>query len=119
MSPTYRDNQINVINHLAYRSHEPNRRDVVAIRTTGTSILLLKRIVGLPGETIEFVDGKLLVNGIELDEPYVKHECNWNMPPRKLFDDEFFVVGDNRSMSMANHDFGMAPRERIMGRILL
>jgi signal peptidase I len=119
MSPTYRDNQINVVNHLAYATRPPQRGDVVAIRTTGPQILLLKRIIAMPGETVEFISGKVFINGAPLDEPYVKHDCFWDMPPRRLIEDEYFVVGDNRSMNIALHDHGVASRERIMGKILL
>jgi len=119
MMPTYRENQVSVVNHLAYHWNTPQRGDVVAIRFSGPSVLLMKRVVGLPGETIAFDDGKLLINGIELEEPYVKHPCRWDMPPAKLDPDEYFVVGDNRAMRIEDHEFGRAPRDRIMGKVLL
>ena len=119
MIPTYRENQISVVNHLAYRWGEPRRGDVIAIRFSGPSILLMKRVVGLPGETVAFNNGKLLINGMELEEPYVKNPCLWEMPPEKLDPDEYFVVGDNRVMRIEDHEFGRAPRNRIMGKVLL
>ena len=119
MLPTYRDNQINVVNHLAYRWHEPQRGDVVAIRHSGTTVLLMKRIVALPGETVAFRGGKLLVNGTEQSEPYVRLKCSWQMPPVQLGANEFFVVGDNRSMLIEDHYFGSATRDRIIGKVLL
>ena len=72
MLPTYHDGQINFLNRLAYLRHEPQRGDVVGIRYSGDSILLLKRIVGLPGEEVSFDEGKLFINGKPLEEPYVK-----------------------------------------------
>src|SRR5882672_4882194 len=56
MQPTYKDQSINFLNRLAYLTHEPRRGDVVSIRYAGPHLLLMKRIVGLPGETIEFVN---------------------------------------------------------------
>src|SRR5262245_20586442 len=54
MLPTYRNGQINFLNRLAYRRHPPERGDIVGIRYSGEHVMLLKRIVGLPGETIAF-----------------------------------------------------------------
>lgn len=121
MLPTYRDGGINFINRLAYWRHEPQRGDVVAVRYSGRSMMLMKRVVGLPGETIEFVDGRLVVNGHFLNEPYVKFDCDWNVRPEhyQLGDDEYYVVGDNRSMPYEMHTKGAARRERILGRVVL
>ena len=54
MLPTYRENRVNFVNRLAYIYSKPKRGDVVAIRLAGPSIMYMKRIVGLPGETVEF-----------------------------------------------------------------
>ena len=81
----------------------------------------VKYVVALPGETIEFVDGRILINGRFLDEPYLKNECDWNVKPEHstMRDDEYYVVGDNRSMPFELHYQGGARRERILGRIML
>ncbi len=63
MLPTYKERDINIINRLAYKIGDPQRGDVVAIRMAGEHIMLLKRVVGLPGETIAFRRGRLLING--------------------------------------------------------
>ena len=57
MLPTYKDHGVNFVNRLSYSFQEPRRGDVVAIRTTGVSIMYMKRIIGLPGEAIEFRRG--------------------------------------------------------------
>jgi signal peptidase I len=119
MLPAYRDGSVNFINRLAYRSHDPRRGDVVGIRFSGNSVMLLKRVVGLPGENVSFSGGRLLINGLPQGEPYLKWPCDWNRPPRLLGPDEFFVVGDNRTMPMQDHQFGAAERRRIVGRIVL
>ena len=81
--------------------------------------MLLKRIIGLPGETISFVDGRVNVNGQTLDEPYEKGPCHWNTDPVTLEPDEYFFVGDNRSMPKEEHTFGRTVRGRIVGKALL
>jgi signal peptidase I len=119
MMPTYHAGRINFVNRLAYRRREPQRGDVVSIRYSGYHLMLMKRVVGLPGETVEFIDGSLVVNGEKVAEPYVQYPCNWNRLPQKLGPDEYFVVGDNRAMRIEDHKFGAATRERIVGKVLL
>ncbi len=120
MFPAYKDGHINFINRLAYAFHEPRRGDVVGIRLApGESIMYLKRVVGLPGELIGFHQGHVVVNGEELSEPYLVERSDWEISPVKVGADEYFVVGDNRSMNKADHTFGRALRQRIVGKILL
>jgi len=119
MLPTYKENRINFVNCLAYTFHPPQRGDVVAIRYSGRSIMLCKRIVGLPGEVVAFHNGHIEINGEVLDEPYVKSRCNWEHAPERLGSKEYYVVGDNRSMDFELHTKGIADRDRIVGRILL
>jgi len=119
MAPTYKDGRVNFINRLAYRKHDPQRGDVVGVRFAGPSIMLLKRIVGLPGERIGFSEGYVTVNGKALDEPYLLWASKWEREPVELAPDEFFVVGDNRTMPMKDHTFGIAKRERILGKLML
>jgi signal peptidase I len=123
MTPTYANHSVNFVNRLSYLRHEPQRGDVVGIRLTppnGSSphIMYLKRIIGLPGEVISFVDGHPCINGQPLDEPYEKGACDWSMAPVTLSSDEFFVVGDNRSMPKEEHVLGKAERSRIVGQAL-
>ncbi len=122
MLPTYKDHGVNFVNRLAYLWHEPRRGDVVAIRmsdTSGLSIMYMKRVVGLPGETVAFADGHVLINGRILNEPYLKYPCDWDRDPVTLNSSQFFVVGDNRSMPQRDHTFGRADRRQIVGKVLL
>jgi signal peptidase I len=137
MMPTYKDRSVNFVNRLAYLRHEPQRGDVVSIRfdrpETNAPIdvqltaewlktphaMLLKRIIGLPGETVGFENGHAIINGEVLDEPYEKTPCDWNRPPIKVGPNEYFVVGDNRTMPWEGHVFGRAQRAQIVGKIVL
>jgi signal peptidase I len=121
MLPTAKESQVKFLYRLAYLFHEPRRGDVVAIRFTGESILLMKRIVGMPGEKVEFVEGRLHINGQPKNEPYIKRPYTWNFVPdnSQLGPDEYYVVGDNRTMPEENHTKGIARRTKIVGRVLL
>jgi len=72
-------------------------------------------VVALEGESVEFREGKLWIDGKELEEPYVQYPCDWNLPPRQVERECVYVVGDNRSMPIENHYFGQTPVRRIMG----
>ena len=119
MLPTYKESGVNFLNRLAYVWSEPKRGEVVGIRLAGYHIMFLKRIIGLPGETVAFHEGHAIINGVILDEPYVKNPCDWERSPVTLGADEYFFVGDNRSMPQSEHTFGKGQRGRIVGRILL
>ena len=116
MVPTYAEGQLLWVNRLAYRFGTPVRRgDVVAITLRSGEAVLVKRIVGLPGERIRIVEGQVLINGQPLDEPYCVYRLPWNILEAQLGPDEIFVVGDNRSMKERFHDFGRASTSRILG----
>lgn len=120
MLPTYKSGSVNCLNCLAYSFHEPRRGDVVGIRLrAGRHIMYMKRIVGLPGETVAFRHGRLLINGKPRYEPYLRTPCDWDTPPQVLGGDEYFVVGDNRSMPAADHTKGKVERKYIVGKVLL
>ncbi len=124
MLPTYQNDSVNFVNRLAYLWHPPRRGDVVGIRLSSPgimppSIMYLKRDVGLPGETVIFVNGRVLIDGQLLKEPYVKYSCDWNLPPVKLGPNQYFVVGDNRSMPSEYHVFGKVLRDHIVGKAIL
>jgi signal peptidase I len=115
MEPTYHNGGFNFCWRLHYLFSKPKRNEVVAIRFTGRHVMLLKRVVALEGEWVEFRDGKLLINGKELDEPYIRYPCNWNLSPRQVEVNCVYVVGDNRNMPVENHYFGQTSIRRIMG----
>jgi signal peptidase I len=119
MSPTYKDRRVNFVNRLAYLFHEPRRGDVVAIRLSGISVMYMKRIIGLPGETVAFHDGRAYINGQPLQEPYVTYPSSWEQEAQHLGPNQYYFVGDNRSMPQADHTQGKADRERIVGKVLL
>jgi len=125
MEPTYHNHAVNCVNRLAYLRHEPQRGDVVAIRFAAEdsfstpSEMLMKRIIGLPGETVWFHGGHVYINGQLLDEPYLKNPCDWEHEAIQCGTNQYYVVGDNRSMPFTYHTQGRAYREQIMGKLFL
>ena len=120
MWPTYKDKSWNFANRLSYLWQSPQRGDVVCVQfTAGRHVMLLKRIVALPGDTVAFRGGRLFVNGQPVPEPYVKTDCDWEEAEQRLGPGEYYVVGDNRGMPAEDHWHGVADDWRIVGKVLL
>ncbi len=115
MAPTYKDGGFNFCFRLKYLFSKPSRGDVVVIRFAGKKVMLLKRVVATAGEVVAFEKGNLFVNGEIVDESYVKYRSDWQLFPRKVKSNNIYVVGDNRGVPMALHDFGQTPYDRVMG----
>lgn len=120
MLPTFQEGSIHLIHRLAYRSHHPPARgDIVGIRTSGETVMYIKRIIGLPGETLAIREGTVLIDGKPLEEPWVHPRRRpWNRSPRTLGTNQFFVIGDNRSMNQEQHEFGAIDGSRIIGKVI-
>lgn len=115
MEPTHGDGSVNLCWRLRYAWSEPQVGDVVMVRFAGTRVMLLKRVVALAGDTVEFRQGRLVVNGQERPEPYVRYRGTWNLAPRTVDPGNVYVVGDNRGMSLEEHLFGQTSVRRIVG----
>jgi signal peptidase I len=112
MAPTYRDGSYNFVNKLAYSRTPPQRGDVIALEAEGE--LLLKRIVGVPGEKVSIHNGELRVNGKDLKDSFAMLRIPWEMSAASLGPDEYFVIGDNRSTSV----FCKIHKNQILGKII-
>ena len=115
MEPTYTNGGVNFCWRLQYIFSEPTRYDVVLVRLAGRKVMLLKRVVAVAGEFVEFRHGELFVDGAKVDEPYMRYPCNWNLEPRQVEAGCVYVVGDNRSEPMERHYFGQVSLNRIIG----
>lgn len=81
-----------------------------------TTPAYIKRVIGLPGETLEVRDGKVWINGKALEESaYIKEPPVYDMPPVKIPENNFFMMGDNRNNSMDSHVWGTLPTKNIIG----
>lgn len=96
MEPTCHDGQLGLINSLAYVWHPPRRGDIVGFRLDNEKQIIIKRVIGLPGEQIAFHTGTVLINGEKLSEPYLTGQGAWEWPEETLGRNTYFVSGDNR-----------------------
>ena len=110
MVPSYYDGQPTYINKLAYWSRAPHRGDVVGVRVGRD--FYIKRIIGVPGDKIEFNRGVVVVNGTPLIEPYVERPLLWWLRPVHLGANDYFVMGDNRTSST----LGAVTKAKIVGK---
>jgi signal peptidase I len=121
MSPTLETGQMVLVNRMAYLFGRPERGDVVVLRDPGgQNESLIKRVVGLPGEQIEILAGTVYINGIEMQEPYLRNYCELGCDNVwRLASDEYFVLGDNRPFSRDSSKFGPIKYHLIMGKAWL
>lgn len=121
MAPTYVEGQKIWLNRISLWRRPPERGEVVGIQKPGSPVLLLKRVIAVPGESVAIRRGHVIINGELLDEPYVKNPAPWNWPTnaaaRTVGNDEYLVIGDNRSMHQDLHEWGLARRSEIIGRV--
>lgn len=97
---------------------DPERFDVVICHYPGRGgTNFVKRVVGLPGDTVEIRDGYLYVNGVKYEEDYLTHRPDYSMSAYTVPENMFFVLGDNRSNSNDSHLIGPIPREMIVGHV--
>lgn len=119
MEPTVHDGSWRAINLLRYRWAEPRRGDVVCIRLAGRHVTYVKRVLAGPGDRISFEQGRLIVNGTPVPEPYVHlHGGDWQLDETIVNENRWFVAGDNRSMPAHQHVAGVVERRRIIGSLL-
>ena len=120
MEPNLHTDQRLVVEKVSYRLHGPRRGDIVVFSMPQQSEeLLIKRVIGLPGETVEIHDGKVYINGTLLDEPYLTQETRGRFGPIVIPPLHVFVLGDNRSFSNDSRAFDAVPIENILGRAWL
>jgi len=134
MAPTLKVNDRVLVNKLSYDLHDVNRGDLIVFENPGdagtTTKDLIKRVIGLPGETVEARNGRVLINGQELAEPYIERDvetrgaiCQTETMPGCVGQDKivvppdtYFVMGDNRANSRDSRFIGPIPGSRIIGR---
>lgn len=124
MEPSFHSQEYLVVDKLRYRLGEPTRGDVVVFRAPEDMTQnYIKRVVGLPGETVTIKGNQLFINGEQLTEAYLDEaleKLNGNFTlETSLEDGEYFVLGDNRDHSSDSRRWGALPRENILGKAVL
>ncbi len=120
MEPNLEEGERLLVSKVSYSLHEPERGDVVVfISPKSQQVDFIKRIIALPGETVEVENGAVYINGHQLDEPYIKQLPKYSLEPRQVPEDEYFVLGDNRNNSNDSHNGWTVPRQEIVGKAWL
>ena len=119
MQPTLKQGYLLVVNKLAYRWGEPKRGDIIVFHHAGIENQdYIKRIIGLPGDTVEVSGGIVTVNGTPLTEPYIKEMPRYTLT-EKVPAGKLFVLGDNRNQSDDSHTWGFVDMEWVVGKAFL
>ncbi|CCQ64475.1 signal peptidase I [Crocosphaera watsonii] len=122
MEPTLEINDRLIIEKMSYRFREPVRGDVVvfnpteALKAQDFNDAFIKRIIGLPGETVLVREGKVYVNGEQITEKYIAEDPNYDYGPVVVPEGEYLVLGDNRNNSYDSHYWGFVPKDKIIGK---
>lgn len=113
MVPTLKDNDIMFLDKFSYHFNDIERFDIVVCKDNDG--YLVKRVIGLPGEVIYFNDNQLYVNGKKIKEDF-NHGITNDFGEVKIKENEFFVMGDNRDISLDSRKLGSFPRKDILGK---
>jgi len=122
MESNFHEGQRVVVNKAAYWSFigKPHRGDVIVLKApSGSEGDFIKRVIGVPGDTVEIINGVTYINGIKLSEPYVKRSFTYSFARVTVPENAYFVLGDNRDVSNDSHRWGMLQRKDIVGKVFV
>ncbi|MEQ8466642.1 signal peptidase I [Coleofasciculus sp. E1-EBD-02] len=125
MEPTLQINDRLIIDKISYNFRQPQRGDIVvfsptdALKQQNFKDAFIKRVIGLPGETVEVKGGRVYVNDQALREQYIEEEPEYSYGPVTVPEDNYLVLGDNRNNSYDSHYWGFVPRDNIIGRAIV
>lgn len=124
MEPNFYDHEYLIIDEITYRFREPARGEILVFKyPRDPSQFFIKRLIGLPGETVEVSDGHIIIyndaypNGVVLEEEYLSHVETGGKERVTLGADEFYVLGDNRDSSLDSRSFGAVSENELIGRV--
>ena len=117
MLPNIQHGECIMVNKVSYFFEDPDHGDVIIFHSPrNPNSDLVKRIIALPGDTVEIKDNKLFINNIPLVEPYIKEVPTYKYPLQEIPADHYFVLGDNRNISADSSHGWLLPRENIVGK---
>lgn len=118
MEPSLSSGSYILADRKAYQQHLPQRGDLVIFQfpaSSNSDTLLIKRVIGLPGEMVTIDQGQVSIDGVPLNEPYISEQAaykgEWKIP-----ESQYFVLGDNRNDSRDSHQWGFLPRDNILAK---
>lgn len=117
MQPTLFEKDFVLVNKVVYKLDQPEYGDVIVFRypPNPETTPYIKRVIGLPGDTVRITNGKVFVNDQPMVEPYISAPPDYN-GQWFVGDNELFVLGDNRNNSSDSHHWGMVPIENVIGK---
>lgn len=121
MEPNFYEYDHVLINRVTYKISDPKREDIVILEDPmGSQDDYIKRVIGLPGEMLQMKDGEVYINEKKIREPYISSDFSVdNLGPIRVQQGEFFVMGDNRSVSQDSRRFGTVTKAKILGRVMV
>lgn len=121
MFPTLHDGDRLIVNKLEYRLNDPKVQDIIILEynTEIVHVEFVKRIIGMPGDTIAIRDSIVYINGIPLEEDYINTEAYPDYPEVTVPEGSYFVLGDNRNNSKDSRyeDVGFVKKDEIVGKV--
>lgn len=127
MWPTLHYGDRLLMEKVSYRLHPPGSGDIVVFEPLAEAAqggarrvdAHIKRVIGLPGQVVRVHEGRVLIDGQPLQEPYVAEVPDYEWGPTRVPEDMLFVLGDNRNASADSHVWGFLPRRNVLGRVCL
>ena len=125
MEPNFYEKDYLIIDEITYRFREPERGEIIVLKSPVSTDFYLKRVVGLPGERVKVENGKVIIynddnpKGMILNETYLNSISTSGSVSFTLGDDQYFVLGDNRGASFDSRSFGAISRDAVIGRVWL
>lgn len=116
MEPNLHDHQRLIIEKVSYRLRQPDRGEIVVVDLPSMSEKLIKRVIGLPGDTLSIEAGVVYINGVMLEEPYVFNPDRRTVQSQVIPEGSYFVMGDNRGNSNDSRNFGTVTLDQLVGR---
>ncbi len=120
MEPNLHEGQHLIVNKAVYYLHGPERGDVIVFEypysLPSEEKDYIKRVIGVPGDTVECRPGEIVVNGMVIEESYNPNPWSYTCTPTTLSENQYFVLGDNRSASSDSHQWGILERKYIIGK---